>query len=312
MTFPINTVGHRKQQAESGGLPYPPPLDDYPAALAYSVRLLNINYSGDCMRVRRDSDNTTIEIGFDANGLFDILSCESFLGGSNGFVERIYEQSGNGTGYLEQTTSGQQAQIASSGSVFVDTNGVPYMTFDGVNDNYKNNTDTGTGGAYQRSVFTDVGHGYVFLVYEILDNSTTRGCPYELPTIGGTSRFLLAYNRATANRNEIIGRRLDADSAQIAETTSNYPGGIHLNTTRVDWATANAYMYYNGVNVLTDNSWSTPGNTSNTQSAVFSFGEQVNGNFEANMNWQEMIFYNTNESANQAAIESNITSYFSI
>jgi len=46
-------------------------LDEYPgAAAAYSLRLLNTDYTGDAIVVRRASDNTTQNIGFiDDSGL---------------------------------------------------------------------------------------------------------------------------------------------------------------------------------------------------------------------------------------------------
>jgi hypothetical protein len=55
--------------------PVPPPLDQYTgAAAAYSVRLLRTAYTGDIMRVRRDSDQNEIDVGFDSNDEFGLTS----------------------------------------------------------------------------------------------------------------------------------------------------------------------------------------------------------------------------------------------
>ena len=59
-------------------------LNQYPGALAaYSLRKLDSNYSGPAIRVRRDTDNGEIDIGFDAEGKLDKIALESFLGLGN-------------------------------------------------------------------------------------------------------------------------------------------------------------------------------------------------------------------------------------
>jgi hypothetical protein len=93
-------------------------LDDYPnAAAAYSLRLLRTAYTGDAIRVRRASDNTEQDIGFVSNEL-DTSALTTFCSGTNGFVKTWYDQSGNGND-ATQTTSANQPQIVSSGSVLI-------------------------------------------------------------------------------------------------------------------------------------------------------------------------------------------------
>jgi hypothetical protein len=59
-------------------------LDTYSgAAAAYSLRKLNGSYTGSAIRVRRSSDNTTLDVGFDANGNLDTTSMLNFIGGQN-------------------------------------------------------------------------------------------------------------------------------------------------------------------------------------------------------------------------------------
>jgi hypothetical protein len=53
-------------------------LDEYPgAAAAYSLRLLNTDYTGDAVVVRRASDNTTQNIGF-VDGELDTDALNTF------------------------------------------------------------------------------------------------------------------------------------------------------------------------------------------------------------------------------------------
>lgn len=59
-------------------------LDTYSgAAAAYSLRKLRNDYTGSAIRVRRSSDNTTLDVGFDANGNLDTASMLSFVGSNN-------------------------------------------------------------------------------------------------------------------------------------------------------------------------------------------------------------------------------------
>jgi hypothetical protein len=93
-----------------------PPLDTYTgAAWAVSVRKIRTAYSGFCMKVRRESDNTTLDIGFDSNGLLDIAALETFCSGTDGRVHTWYDQSGNSINWV-QTTNATQPYIVRSGA----------------------------------------------------------------------------------------------------------------------------------------------------------------------------------------------------
>lgn len=90
-------------------------LDLYPSAsVAYSLRKLSSTYTGNAIRVRRASDNTEQNIGFDALGNLDTTALTSFCSGTNGFVTTWYDQSGNGSN-VTQPTANLQARIVSGG-----------------------------------------------------------------------------------------------------------------------------------------------------------------------------------------------------
>jgi len=108
-------------------------LDSYSgAAAAYSLRKLNSSYTGSAIRVRRSSDNTELNIGFDSDGNLDTYALSSFVGTGNGFVTTWYDQSGNGR-EATQTTAGNQPQIVSNGVVNT-FNSKPCVKFDGNGD----------------------------------------------------------------------------------------------------------------------------------------------------------------------------------
>jgi len=93
-------------------------LDLYPSATAaYSFRKLRTAYTGNCLRVRRLSDNTEQDIGFVSNYI-DKTSLSSFVGASNGYITKWYDQSGNGKD-ATQTSASFQYEIVTSGTILL-------------------------------------------------------------------------------------------------------------------------------------------------------------------------------------------------
>ena len=95
---------------------------------AYSLRQLTSTYTGNCIQVRRDSDNTISNIGF-VGGVIDTAGLIAFTGTANGFVTAWYDQSGNGI-TVSQATSTAQPQIVANGAVITSL-GSPTVTFNG-------------------------------------------------------------------------------------------------------------------------------------------------------------------------------------
>ena len=105
-------------------------LDTYTgAAAAYSVRKLDKDYTGSCMRIRRSSDEATQDIGFDSNGDVDQSSIQSFCTGADCYVSIWYDQSGN-SNHASQTVANDQPKIYDRLAGAVTTkNGKPILTF---------------------------------------------------------------------------------------------------------------------------------------------------------------------------------------
>lgn len=106
-------------------------LDDVAGAtVALSVRKLSSSYAGSAIEVRRSSDDTLQDIGFDANGDLDTAALSSFAGSGDAFIRTWYDQSGNG-GNLTQTTNADQPKIVDAGTVLKDRKDRPHIRFDG-------------------------------------------------------------------------------------------------------------------------------------------------------------------------------------
>jgi hypothetical protein len=96
-------------------------LDAYPNAWhAFALNKLRSTYTGACLRVRRSSDNTELDIGFASNNFLDTSALLTFVGSGNGFVSTWYDQSGNGRD-VTQTSAANQPRIANAG--LIETNG---------------------------------------------------------------------------------------------------------------------------------------------------------------------------------------------
>jgi len=83
------------------------------AVQAYSMRKLRAAYAGNCIRLRRDSDNAESDFGFDGSGNLDSAAIASWLGGASGFVVAWYDQSGNADHATQATAAAQPVYIAS-------------------------------------------------------------------------------------------------------------------------------------------------------------------------------------------------------
>ena len=128
--------------------PPTPPMefgDNFVGVTAYySLRRFTTGEDNNAIRVRRSSDDTEQDIGFDANGDLDATALLAFVGTGgtdNGFVSKWYDQSGNNNDAINADAS-EQPLVVSGGSV-VTENGKAAIDFDGVDDSFTANALAG-------------------------------------------------------------------------------------------------------------------------------------------------------------------------
>jgi hypothetical protein len=93
------------------------PLDGLSGVeVAFSLRRLRTAYTGSLIRVRRSSDNTEQDIGYDGSGNLDTSALATFVGAGSGFIRTWYDQSGNARNAI-QGTAGNQPRIVNSGTL---------------------------------------------------------------------------------------------------------------------------------------------------------------------------------------------------
>ncbi|MFY7884564.1 MAG: arabinofuranosidase catalytic domain-containing protein [Dolichospermum sp.] len=154
-------------------------LDAYPGAFAaYSLRKLRTAYTGPAIRVRRSSDNTETDIGFNGGGTLDTTALTTFVGAGNGFVRTWYDQSGNGRNQI-QTVNANQPSIVTSGAIIL-VNGKPCISQDGV-----------SGRMLSLNASINVANLSIFQVFKINDTTfqTNFGGGSNYVLFGFTSSF---------------------------------------------------------------------------------------------------------------------------
>ena len=281
------------------GLPlalYTPPapllLNLYPnAAAAYSLRLLNSDYAGSAIRVRRSSDNAEQDIGFDGNGDLNIGALVLFCGSGNGFVTTWYDQSGNARN-TTQSTAANQPQIVSSG-VVVTQNGKPSLSFDGSNDVLTTGNSVNVNGLSDLYFFT------ALQTTNLSVNIETKAV-FWMDEIGSWGQIYLALSTSQIGIRFGTSQVSNNPLASIPSSTSMRLITMYKSTT-TDRADVNSTNAINFTSAL-----STIANTSNILNIGKGFSAWMS------MNLSELIFYPSNQSANQGAINTNINSYYSI
>ena len=270
-------------------------LDLFPATVAYSLRKLKTGQTR-AIRVRRSSDNAEQDIGFVGNDL-DTTSLLSFCGVGNGFVTTWYDQSNNGYN-ATQTTQANQPQIVSSGVVITD-NGKPAIQFDGNNDVLKtgslsfNNNNLSVLAVTKPTSSTQKDYA------NILDMAHDVNGGWTIQQVGSVHnnfyfapKFVQGYPLGVStsipfNTLSLIAYYMSAGSGQFLTYYRNGTQTANLSTSGLTGTSGNSF--------LSIANWATS-----------PADRQYNGRI------QEVIIYNTNQTANRTAIESDINTHYAI
>jgi len=255
-------------------------LDTYGgSAVAYSLRKLSSTYSGSAIRVRRSSDNAEQDIGF-VSGDLDTSSLLSFVGAGSGYITTWYDQSGN-TNDATQATLARQAQIVSSGSLILDADtGKITSSWPGAGYNL-------TSGISSDTQYLSISMWRRTAAAHLMTHLGRSGgtSPTTLLWLGSGSAFsirsymssLLSFGNSSVNERNIITSLKDASDLKVG--------------------------YYNGVQ-LTNTSTQAP-----VAGTLDTFGIWSSSNYTSGQ-YQEYIYWNSEQSANRVAIENDIKTYW--
>jgi hypothetical protein len=259
-------------------------LDDYPgAAVAYSFRKLRSAYTGNCLRVRRSSDNTEIDIGF-LNNVLNTTALLTFIGASNGNITIWYDQSGNGNN-VSNTSLSEQPLIALSG-VLITQNSLPssFYNQNNLKFNTQINSDTNTS---------------AYIVGKA--NSTITGGPligHDGP--GGSGMFIGQNINGVYQINSLLNSTPSFGISNTNVATTNFCIQNGYITT-----VYNFFVNNTAISLPTQGTWSPSTNN------FWNIGRYGN-NFWTVGNISEVILYKSNQLSNRTGINGNINTFYTI
>lgn len=185
-------------------------VDSIPAAI-YSFRNVNpCRYSGNCVKIRRSSDNTTSDIGF-TSGYVDTAAIKIFVGSSDAFVDTWYNQGSRGSVIdVKQSTMAKQPKILTSGAFIYAKTGFIGIEYDGTNDLILSDSTLTSGGSSQNFSLLAVSKRttasiFVSITINKNNNLQVNGVYNNYPTTQTSARWYgssqIQANTGTTNLN---------------------------------------------------------------------------------------------------------------
>ena len=267
-------------------------LDTYTgAAAAFSVRKLDKDYTGYCMRIvvdsaatvgTLDSSDPEYDIGFDSNGDLDtaeiVTRCNNPSGTNyNAYVTKWYDQSGNGND-VAQSSYTAMPQIATAGAVITE-NGKPMLK--------------SAAGVFMTASGLEVVNSKVFSVASL--HRTGVWLQRRTDTGVVTGGWLLAAEPSSTST--ALYHTATFSSLSLAKNGASYTLSGNRDNLYNDFE--DQHLLYAA--------------TSGTAiSSSMQLGYKTTPDPYSMWNQQELIIYPSTSSHSQSGIETNINSYYSI
>ena len=283
---PYNSI---RGGAEGGLVPVSLLLDLYPDALvAYDLRKLSSAYTGNCIEVRRGSDNAIQDIGF-VDGVLDAASLVTFAQGGECYVRTLYDQSGNGNN-ATQTVLINQPQITDSLGAVITKYGKPSIYWYG-----PANADASV------LIFTEISPHTVFIAQQL----DVQGGAYQQWLLGGSNNDYVS----SSSSNVSTGRQYIGAAGNIASVRlgSNYMNGELKEFVQAEPNFIRRDTEFNLISMVHDSNASRlPLASTIAQRIGLTLQSALTG-------WrQSTIIYGTDQSANRVGIERNINSFYNM
>jgi len=287
----------------------PPLLDEYSgASAAYSLRKLRTDYSGNAIRIRRSNDDAETDIGF-SSGSLDTAAIASHCGANDGFVTTWYDQASSNN--ASQSTSANQPKIYDGTTGVIIVNGKPavQMSTSSISLSVPSSKTT-------FKFLHDGSSSSTSWVVSPTDARETSGTTehelFETGAFSGSVGVEISYQSSQFSSTELarfLVKNGTSTSVDYTTPVETFAVGQNLVTFYIDADNATAAdrlkVGVNGGALLTGN---TSTNAPSTADSQLDF--TLYGGFTAL--WQEVIVWNSDQSANRTAIESNINNLYSI
>ena len=274
-----------------GRIPVTPLLDIYTNAThAYSLRKLRTAYTGSAIRVRRDSTGQAEQdIGFTSFGDLDTVALKNFVRNNSGFVVTWYDQQGSVN--VTNATQAGQPRIMLSG-VIERINGMPTINSIASTRNLIATVSI----ALSNMSYFGVINVETVTASDAIISLQVAGSSNQYRSIAAGSGVLSLISRTSAGN-------FSANTSISLNTSYLFSGFWRSNTDRE--------IFTNGGNSAT--STNTSAGFTATKLLIFKLRDTdasgVNG---YRGKCSELVFFNSDQSANKTGIESNINSYYAI
>lgn len=270
-------------------------LSKYPSAqIGFSLRKLRSDYNGNCIRVRRSSDNATLDIGF-INNQLDTASLLSFVGAASGYVAIWYNQASSNN--ATQTIAVNQPRIVNSG-VLETKNGKPSLLFSG-NQVLELSVDSGlriNGELYSFAVASTVISQGLKTLTSIAYLASGAGRYAILNDGNSVYGFVVTTNGDSFSTNIVFNTNL---KIFVHSYTRNAFNKIKVNTVENSLAVAGLEFPPTHTNVT-------------FKIGAYTQGDLVTPTFFWDGHIQEVVNYYNDQSSNKISIETNINDYYGI
>jgi hypothetical protein len=295
-------------------------LDSFPgAAFAYSLRKLDKDYAGNCITVRRSSNNDTTSIGF-FNNYLDTVALKTFCGtgGSDTCFVRVWlDQSGNGRNAV-QTTSLNQPEIMINGAI-VYGDGSPSLNFTASPLTALRADSFGLAATSAISGF------YTYSSTAAAAANTNTAFPWNLGNAGVSSRVLTHGSSTGALAGETMFydvREAINGGSRLGSSTYARSANQNVVESTIFISSGTTFQQNNSAVTLglttgggsTTKDYTGLGPYGNLSSPFIIGGIISNSSLalSADQKITEMIFYGTDETTNRTAINTNINNFYQI
>ena len=290
----LNRVGQKLLQSFGG------------ASAAYSLRNLASNIAS-VVRVRRASDNS--EKDFSAAEVSSGTLTNWVGAGNDGFVSTWYDQSGNANDATQATTT-SQPKIVDAGALVTDANGKPWIDFQ--------NTAGGSIGLEMASNIRETNGASSIFASIKFDQIFTGGTEYQNPFfLYDTQRWLVGSTTGPVDYKDLCIS--DANGASGNYRYVRFPSTLtnhNLLTSIYDGSSTTGggkpdiqFNVNSAAKVGTDGASDFGVPTTGNNSIGYRMDTSNQG---CDAKFQEVIIYDSDQSANRAAIEANINNQYDI
>jgi len=276
-------------------VPFTGILDTYSSAAgAWSVRRLSSTYTGSILTVRRESDDTTEDIGYTTNGDLDTGAISSFCTGTEGYVTTLYDQSGNGIN-LTQSTHIRQPLIYSASVITKGPNAEPSLYFDGI--------QTHLSGAYATSSDSYMS---VFCVLAPFDTGSTYVAYAQSTTTTAAPAFGVVSHEDGWFGDFMWGA---GQEAQYSPNTTDLAVGAAIRKSSVSQNVV--YLNSESGSIKTAATDVTIGPVI-TMGCIFSGTNSGDGTFPFKGYISEVIVWRSDQTSNVSGIDSDMGTYYGV